>query len=109
MVNSINKLVNAKEFVDKYLPSQIVTSMKVNAKMDKKEMDMDVKYIVMEIITQVFGRMIKKMEKEKKFMLRLEKQKKESGKMENSKVEKIDLFSSFLKLLLIYININYIY
>jgi hypothetical protein len=51
MVNSINKLVNAKEFVDKYLPSQIVTSMKVNAKMDKKEMDMDVKYIVMEIIT----------------------------------------------------------
>ncbi len=81
MVSLINKQENAKVYADRYLLSQIVIYTKVNAKMDKREMDLVDKFIVMAIITQVFGKMIRKMEKGKRFMLKLEKLKKAFGKM----------------------------
>ena len=83
MASLINKQVNVKVFADRYLLSPIVIFTKVSVKMDKREMDMVDKFIVMVIITQVFGRMIRKMEKEKKFMLKLEKLKMAFGKMES--------------------------
>ena len=83
MASLINKQVNVQVFADRYLLSPIVIFTKVSVKMDKREMDMVDKFIVMVIITQVFGRMIRKMEKEKKFMLKLEKLKMAFGKMES--------------------------
>jgi|APCry1669189034_1035192.scaffolds.fasta_scaffold207839_1 hypothetical protein len=68
MVSLINKLVNVKVFVDRYLLNLTVIYTKVNAKMDKKEMVMVDKFTAMVIIISVFGKMIRKMEKEKKFM-----------------------------------------
>ena len=98
MVNSTSRQESAKEFADKYLPNQIVTSMKVNAKMGKKEMDMGDKFIVMEITILVFGKMIRKTEKERKFILKQEKSKKEYGKMENLKVELLVYYFHILSL-----------
>jgi hypothetical protein len=51
MVSLINKQENAKVYADRYLLSQIVIYTKVNAKMDKREMDLVDKFIVMAIIT----------------------------------------------------------
>jgi hypothetical protein len=68
MVSLINKLVNVKVFVDRYLLNLTVIYTKVNAKMDKKETAMVVKFTVTAIIISVIGKMIKKMEKAKKFM-----------------------------------------
>jgi len=49
--NLINKQSNVKEYVVKYLHSQIIIFMKDSVKMSKKGMDMADKYIVMAIIT----------------------------------------------------------
>ena len=68
MANSINKQENAKAFADRYLRSLIVIFTKDNVKMDKREMDTVDKFIVMVIITQDFGKMTRRTEKEKKFM-----------------------------------------
>ena len=68
MVSLINKLVNVKVFVDRYLLSLTVIYTKVNAKMDKKEMVTVDKFTAMAIIISDFGKMIRKMVKEKKFM-----------------------------------------
>jgi hypothetical protein len=51
MASLINKQVNAKVFADRYLLSPIVIFTKVSVKMDKREMDMVDKFIVMVIIT----------------------------------------------------------
>jgi len=50
MASLINKQVNAKVFADRYLPNPTVIFTKVSAKMDKREMDMADKFIVMAII-----------------------------------------------------------
>ena len=68
MVSLINKLANAKVFVDRYLLNLTVIYTKVNAKMDKKETATVDRSTVMEIIISVIGKMIRKMEKAKKFM-----------------------------------------
>ena len=62
MVSLINKQENAKVYADRYLLNQTVIYTKVNAKTDKREMDLVDKFIVMAIITQAFGKMIRKME-----------------------------------------------
>jgi len=49
--NLINKQSYVKEYVVKYLHSQIIIFMKDSVKMSKKGMDMADKYIVMAIIT----------------------------------------------------------
>ncbi len=68
MASLINKLANVKVFVDRYLLNLTVIYTKVNAKMDKKEMATVVKFTVTVIIIQDIGKMIRKMEKAKKFM-----------------------------------------
>ena len=83
MVSSINKLVSAKVFADRYLLSLTVICTKVNAKMAKKETATVDKYIVMVIIISVTGKMIRKMVKAKRFMLKLGKLKRALGKMES--------------------------
>ncbi len=83
MASSINKQENAKAFADRYLRSLIVIFTKDNVKMDKREMDTADKFIVMVIITQDFGKMTRRMEKEKKFMLKQGKLKRAFGKMES--------------------------